>query len=111
MSKEYPKLKCRWAFTATGIGLCISMMLAASATAEKVTIVDRPQTQTTNSYYVGNRAPLAPSEFISLPLGSVKPQGWLREVLRRQRDGLCGHLDEISGLLQTIDNAWLSKDG
>jgi len=95
----------------TGIAFSVGIMFAASAMAETITIVDRPETLTTNSFYVGNRAPLAPSRFISLPLGSVKPKGWLLACLRRQRDGLCGHLDEISAWLQTKDNAWLSKDG
>ena len=31
--------------------------------------------------------------------------------MRRQRDGLTGHLGEISAWLQKQNNAWLSKDG
>jgi hypothetical protein len=76
-----------------------------------VTVVDRPTMASTNQFYLGNRAPLAPASFIALPTGAVQPRGWLAETLRRQRDGLCGNLGEISIWLQKDGNAWLSKDG
>src|SRR5438270_1282927 len=85
-------------------------MAAASAHAE-IEVVDRPDLARTNSFYVSNRAPLEPSRFIGLPVGSVQPRGWLREFLQRQRNGLTGHLGEISAWLQKENNAWLSKDG
>ncbi len=76
-----------------------------------VEVVSRPDSSKANSNYVSNRAPLIPSAFIGLPVGSVEPGGWLREMLNRQRDGLTGHLGEISAWLQKEDSAWLSKDG
>ncbi|GAB3425803.1 glycoside hydrolase family 127 protein [Niabella aquatica] len=48
---------------------------------------------------------------IKLPVGSIRPHGWLLKYLERQRDGLTGHLGEISAWLSKKDNAWLSKDG
>jgi hypothetical protein len=76
-----------------------------------VEVVTGPDVSQTNSFYVSNRAPLESSQFIPLPLGSVQPNGWLLTVLQRQRDGLCGHLGEISAWLEKDNNAWLSKDG
>jgi hypothetical protein len=38
---------------------------------------------------------LAPTAFLALPLGEIRPSGWLRRQLRIQADGLSGHLDEF----------------
>lgn len=77
----------------------------------EVRVVSRPDVSRTNSYYVSNRAPLVPSQFLGLPVGAVEPRGWVREFLERQRHGLTGHLGEISAWLQKEDNAWLSREG
>ena len=79
--------------------------------AVSATMVKRPSVAPTNKFYTGNRAPLAPSELIPLPVNSIQPAGWLKVVLERQRDGMCGNLTEISAWLQKDGNAWLSKDG
>lgn len=90
------------------IGLSLSFVVYA---ADQITVVERPDTAQTNSFYVSNREPLVPSQFIELPVGSIKPKGWLLAYLHRQRDGLTGNLGRISVWLQKEDNAWLSKDG
>jgi len=38
---------------------------------------------------------LAPLAFTPLPLGAIRPAGWLARQLRIQADGLTGHLDEF----------------
>jgi DUF1680 family protein len=76
---------------------------------DEISFVDRPSVQTANSYYVGNRSPLLPSHFIKLPVGSVKPKAWLNRYLELQRDGLTGHLGEISAWLDKNENAWLNS--
>jgi len=70
-----------------------------------------PSTLGQNDYYRGNQAPLLPSHFIKLPLGSIQPQGWILKLLELQKDGLCGHLGEISAWLEKDKNAWLSEGG
>jgi len=58
-----------------------------------------------------NRTPLAPKAFLELPLGSISPQGWLRDQLQRQADGLTGHLDERYARVVGPRNGWLGGDG
>ncbi|MFO0914146.1 MAG: glycoside hydrolase family 127 protein [Pirellulales bacterium] len=64
-----------------------------------------------NSFYVGNRAPLASSPFVKLPIGSIQPMGWLRHMLELQRDGMVGRLAEISPWLDRDHSAWARRDG
>jgi DUF1680 family protein len=51
------------------------------------------------------------SVLVKLPIGSIKPKGWLGKQLRLQAEGFHGHLTEISGFLVKDGNAWLSSDG
>jgi hypothetical protein len=59
---------------------------------------------------VHNRQPLQPNAFYLLPLGAVKPRGWLRDQLRIQADGLGGHLDEFWPDLGP-NSGWLGGTG
>ena len=95
-------------------------LLIASATvfinAKKIdevhaTTVIRPSITTSNSFYVSNKAPLQPLNFIKLPVGSIQPEGWIKKYLELQRDGLTGHLGEISAWLEKKNNAWFSDSG
>ena len=64
-----------------------------------------------NAFYITNLAPLLPQHLVKLPVGSIKPGGWLLKNLELQREGLTGHLSEISAWLTKKNNAWLNKDG
>ncbi|MFC0329201.1 beta-L-arabinofuranosidase domain-containing protein [Paenibacillus sepulcri] len=48
--------------------------------------------------------------FEALPLGRIKPAGWLRNQLRIQADGFTGHLDEQWADVGA-DNGWLGGKG
>jgi len=62
-----------------------------------------------NRHYPTNRPPLQPTKFVALPLGSVKPQGWLKDQLTIQANGLTGHLDEFWPPL--VKTGWKGGEG
>lgn len=89
-------------------GVCLAFSVCAQ---DAVRVVDKPDvTAKLNDYYQGNKAPLLPSPLIKLPIGSIKPQGWLLKQLELEADGFSGHLTEISSFCKKQGNAWLSKD-
>lgn len=90
------------------IVLGVSLMHAADMT---VRVMPRPGTDATNRHYVSSRAPLQPVPLIKLPVGSIKPEGWLRKQLELQTSGFHGHLEEISEFLRRDKNAWLDQEG
>jgi uncharacterized protein len=55
-------------------------------------------------------AKLAPTAFTELPLGHIRPTGWLRRQLRIQADGLSGHLDEFWPAVGP-ESGWLGGPG
>jgi len=48
-----------------------------------------------NDFYKSNPGPLAQNAYIKLPLGAVKPDGWLKSQLEAQAAGLTGNIDEF----------------
>lgn len=77
----------------------------------KVDVVKLTSTDQANIHYIGNKSPLRPLHFIKLPVGSIQPKGWVLKYLELQRDGLTGHLGEISSWLDKNNNAWFSGNG
>ena len=64
-----------------------------------------------NDFYVSNREPLLPSPFVKLPIGSIRPKGWLRRQLILMSEGMTGHLPELSKWCRFEGNAWASPKG
>jgi len=62
-----------------------------------------------NSFYKGNPAPLLQNAYIKLPLGTVKPNGWLKSQLEAQASGLSGNLDDFWPDL--VNSAWRGGTG
>ncbi|MFB3920954.1 MAG: beta-L-arabinofuranosidase domain-containing protein [Terriglobia bacterium] len=56
-----------------------------------------------------NKPPLSPNAFAPLPLGSIKPRGWLLRQLQIQANGLSGHLDDFWPDLR--DSGWIGGPG
>ncbi len=64
-----------------------------------------------NMLYVSNREPLLPNPLVKLPVGSVQPEGWLRQQLNLMADGFSGHLTEISKWCKIEGSAWVNPHG
>lgn len=68
-------------------------------------------TEIRNDHYITNQAPLVAQPYTALPLGSIKPHGFLLKMLELQRDGLTGHLDSIYEVVCGPNNGWLGGTG
>ncbi|MFP4489256.1 MAG: beta-L-arabinofuranosidase domain-containing protein, partial [Bacteroidales bacterium] len=83
------------------IPVFVTMLLAACNTA----------TAQRNDHYITNRSPLVAQPYTSLPLGAIKPHGFLNKMLELQRDGLTGYLDSIYEVVCGPNNGWLGGTG
>ncbi|WP_243732517.1 beta-L-arabinofuranosidase domain-containing protein [Pedobacter metabolipauper] len=57
------------------------------------------------------RPGLIETPYKELPLGAIKPQGWLLEMLVRQKNGSTGQLDKLYPAVMNERNGWLGGDG
>src|SRR3546814_19721014 len=77
----------------------------------RVSLAQSPATDPQSSLYLNNRAPLKERPYLQLPLGAIRPGGWLKEQLQRMKTGLTGHLDQKYASVVGSRNAWLGGDG
>jgi hypothetical protein len=81
-------------------------LVCARGFADEVRCVSSPPADRRTALYVGNREPLLPSPLVKLPVGAIRPEGWLRHRLDTMRDGLTGRLPEVSPWCRFAGNAW-----
>jgi hypothetical protein len=101
-------MNCKTSHLPIGV---ICLLAALNSGFGQVAVVRAPDSASTNSFYVGNRPPLVPSPFVKLPIGAITPRGWLRHQLELERDGMTGHLEEISPWLAFTNSAWADPQG
>ena len=75
----------------------------------KLTFLDRIPAEGGIRSYPANESPLVPSPLVKLPLGAVRPEGWLKHQLDLMEQGLTGHLYE-TGKFLTESNGWLHPE-
>jgi len=76
----------------------------------EIALVKSPPAASSNRHYVSNRPPLAPSPLVKLPIGSIRPRGWLLGQLQLMRHGLTGRLPELSRFLKE-GSGWITLKG
>ncbi len=62
-----------------------------------------------NLNYPGNPQPLVKNAFVKLPLGAIRPEGWLKSQLEAQATGLTGNIDEFWSDL--VNSSWRGGTG
>ena len=91
-------------------GAILSTVPAFARAADTATTVDRVPADARTPLYPSNRDPLKASPLVKLPIGSVKPGGWLLKQLQLEADGMAGRLPEVSSWCKFEGNAWTNKD-
>lgn len=94
-----PALHCSFLFSA-----CRHIVITSEA-------VGLPDMSVTKVGYTGCRSPFQPLHFIALPVGAVRPEGWLKKYLSLQKEKLTGRLREISVGPEKKANARMMSGG
>ncbi|WP_316844874.1 beta-L-arabinofuranosidase domain-containing protein [Pedobacter psychrodurus] len=79
--------------------------LALSSSAQ-----EKPK-QASTSDAASTKQVLRQNPYIELPLGAIKAEGWLKEMLIRQKTGATGNLDQLYPSVMGQRNGWLGGDG
>jgi len=76
-----------------------------------VATAEKNVSPSTTANYTNNRYPLLTKPYMELPIGAIKPSGWLEEQMNRMRTGMTGHLDQTYEAVMGQRNGWLGGDG
>ena len=68
--------------------VCLLASLSSAGAADTVEAVKQPPTDSTNNFYVATCKPLLATPLVKLPVGAVRPQGWLRSPAATADRGL-----------------------
>lgn len=85
----------------SSVRLILILMILLCATA-----CQQPEPAT---HFSVDASPILPLVYQKLPLGAVKPEGWLKDQLSAQASGLSGHLDEFWP--DIVQSAWKGGEG
>lgn len=72
---------------------------------------NKEQHKIASADYIQNRTPLQAKAYLELPLGAIRPKGWLKTQLQAMATGLTGTLDSIYPEVMGPRNGWLGGDG
>lgn len=68
--------------------------------------------KSTSKYpFIFNVSPLVEKTYAELPLGAIKAKGWLLDMLKTQRSGATGNMDNLYPSVMGDRNGWLGGDG
>ncbi len=87
------------------------MLLGISLSLMSLAAVAHNSADTTKTNYLQNRMPLISKPYLELPIGAIKPKGWMLEQLLRMKKGMAGQLDQLYPSVLGKRNGWLGGDG
>jgi hypothetical protein len=94
------------------IKLIVPAISAGMIWASTAGVIDFPfSTNLPPTPVVANRLPLMATPYVALPLGSVRPMGWLLKQCELQRDGLTGNAETLYANDLGANSGWLGGAG